>query len=121
MDTREKNIEKMSSDLCDALSFTSDTHVDVTSVDAKATARRLYAAGYRKQSVSAENESVSAVELVEVIRCANCAHWEKAKINRKGFLICPITRMEIYTSDFCSYAEREKHKEKYEEKKNDDL
>lgn len=121
MDTREKNIEEMSSDLCDALCFTFDERSGVTSVDAKATARRLYAAGYQKQSVSAESESVPAVELVEVIRCANCVHWEKAKINRKGFLICPITQMEIYASDYCSYAERKKCKEKYEEKNNDNL
>ena len=44
----------------------------------------------------------------EVIRCKDCIHKDKAKVNSKGFLICPASRMEIYDDDYCSYGERRK-------------
>ena len=47
-----------------------------------------------------------AVDAVEVVRCKDCVYWPKAKVNRKGFLICPASGMEIKATDFCSYGER---------------
>lgn len=41
-------------------------------------------------------------------RCKNCTTKEKATVNAKGFLICPVSGMEITDDDFCSYFE---HKE----------
>lgn len=46
------------------------------------------------------------VDAVEVVRCMDCAYWDKAKSNKKGFLICPASGMEITADDFCSYGER---------------
>lgn len=43
---------------------------------------------------------------VEVITCAECRYKPIAKVNRKGFLICAASQMEITDTDFCSYGER---------------
>lgn len=43
---------------------------------------------------------------VEVVRCKDCTYWDKAVVNKKGFLICPASGMEIQADDFCSYGER---------------
>ena len=51
-------------------------------------------------------ENAPAVDAVEVVRCKDCVYWPKAKVNRKGFLICPASGMEITATDFCSYGER---------------
>ena len=45
-------------------------------------------------------------DVMAVVKCKNCTHKEKAKINSKGFLICPGSGMEITDDDFCSYGER---------------
>ena len=49
-----------------------------------------------------------AADVVEDVRCKNCSYSKQAKINEKGFKICPISGMEITNYDFCSYAERRK-------------
>ena len=46
------------------------------------------------------------VDAVEVVRCKDCTYWDKAVVNKKGFLICPASGMEIKCDDFCSYGER---------------
>ena len=38
-------------------------------------------------------------------RCKDCAHKQKAKVNDKGFLVCPASGMEITDDDFCGYFE----------------
>lgn len=38
-------------------------------------------------------------------RCKDCAYKERAKVNDKGFLICPASGMEITDDDYCSYFE----------------
>ena len=43
--------------------------------------------------------------VVRVARCKNCRYYRDAKINEKGFLICPASGMEITENDFCSYGE----------------
>lgn len=48
--------------------------------------------------------------LAPVIRCKDCYYWMKAKVNKKGFLICPASGMEITATDFCSYAEKRRCK-----------
>ena len=41
-----------------------------------------------------------------VITCKECRYMQEAKVNKKGFSICPASGMEIADDDFCSYAER---------------
>ena len=47
-----------------------------------------------------------AEDVVEVVRCKDCTYWDEAKVNSKGFLICPASGMEIFEIDYCSYGER---------------
>lgn len=41
-----------------------------------------------------------------VTHCKDCIYFESAIVNKRGFLICPATGMDITNNDFCSYAER---------------
>ena len=45
-------------------------------------------------------------DVVEVVRCKDCQYYQDAKINKKGFLICPASGMEISETDYCSYGIR---------------
>lgn len=47
-----------------------------------------------------------AADVALVIRCEECRYYQNAKINKKGFLICPASGMEITEDDYCSYGER---------------
>ena len=38
-------------------------------------------------------------------RCGECKEKEETIVNDKGFLICPVSGMEITDHDFCSYFE----------------
>ena len=40
------------------------------------------------------------------VLCKDCRYSDEAKANKKGFLICPASGMEIMDDDFCSYGER---------------
>ena len=44
------------------------------------------------------------VDAVPVVRCRDCAYAQRAKINEKGYRICPASHMEITDDDFCSYG-----------------
>ena len=46
------------------------------------------------------------VDAVPVVRCKDCIYAQSAKINKKGFCICPASGMEITDDDFCSYGEK---------------
>lgn len=45
-------------------------------------------------------------DVVEVTFCKDCRYYQDAKVNEKGFLICPASGMEITETDFCSYGQR---------------
>ena len=47
-----------------------------------------------------------AVDAVEVVFCKDCIYQKDAKVNCKGFIICPASNMEITDDDYCSYGER---------------
>ena len=47
-----------------------------------------------------------AVEAVEVVFCKDCVYQKDAKVNCKGFIICPVSNMEITDDDYCSYGKR---------------
>ena len=59
-----------------------------------------------QKAVFYEIEDAPTVDAVEVVRCKDCTYWDKAVVNKKGFLICPASGMEIKCDDFCSYGER---------------
>lgn len=50
--------------------------------------------------------AMPAADVAEVVRCKECRYYQDAKINKKGFLICPASGMEITETDYCSYGER---------------
>ena len=45
-------------------------------------------------------------EQAEIVKCKNCIYQKGAKVNCKGFIICPASNMEITDDDYCSYGER---------------
>lgn len=47
-----------------------------------------------------------AADVVEVTFCKDCRYYQDAKVNEKGFLICPASGMEITETDYCSYGQR---------------
>lgn len=47
-----------------------------------------------------------AADVVPVVRCGECEYRKDARVNEKGFLICPASGMEITDNDFCSYGAR---------------
>ena len=47
-----------------------------------------------------------AADVVEVTFCKDCRYYQDAKVDEKGFLICPAFGMEITKTDFCSYVQR---------------
>lgn len=47
-----------------------------------------------------------AAAVAEVVRCKDCQYYQNAKTNKKGFLICPASGMEITETDYCSYGAR---------------
>ena len=54
-------------------------------------------------------DNAPTADVVDV-RCKDCKYYEQAKVNNKGFLICPASGMEITEADYCSYGEREETK-----------
>lgn len=50
-------------------------------------------------------------DIAPVVRCEECRYYLNAKVNKKGFLICPASGMEITEDDYCSYGERMDGKE----------
>lgn len=48
----------------------------------------------------------TVADAVRVVRCKDCVHFEDAKVNAKGFLICPNTGMDIWDACYCAHGER---------------
>ena len=51
-------------------------------------------------------KNAPTVDAVEVVFCKDCIYQKDAKVNCKGFIICPVSNMEITDDDYCSYGER---------------
>ena len=51
-------------------------------------------------------KAIPTIDAVPVVRCQECRYYPTAKVNEKGFLICPASGMEITETDYCSYGER---------------
>ena len=45
-------------------------------------------------------------DAVQVVRCKDCVHFEDAKVNAKGFLICPNTGMDIWDECYCAHGDK---------------
>ena len=45
-------------------------------------------------------------DAVQVVRCKDCVHLAYARVNAKGFLICPDTGMDIWDECYCAHGER---------------
>lgn len=77
-------------------------------IDRKALIEKLDRAGvlpeYAKFLIEQE-PTISPVHAAGTCYCRECKYKEKAKVNVKGFLICPASGMEITDDDFCSYGE----------------
>lgn len=50
-------------------------------------------------------ELLGMCPVVKLVCCEECTYWPKATVNKKGYLICPASGMEITYRDFCSYGE----------------
>ena len=57
-------------------------------------------------SLAAAISQTPSADVAPVIRCEECRYYQNAKLNKKGFLICPASGMEITEDDYCSYGER---------------
>ena len=62
---------------------------------------------YFKELVQSLICGEKVVDAVEVVRCKDCKYHATAKVNCKGYLICPASNMEITDDDYCSYGRRE--------------
>ena len=51
-------------------------------------------------------KAIPTIDAVPVVRCQECRYYPTAKVNEKGFLICPASGMEITETDYCSYGSR---------------
>lgn len=58
--------------------------------------------------------AISAADVAEVVRCKDCRYYPTAKVNEKGFLICPASGMEITETDYCSYGARMDKEDEHE-------
>ena len=62
-----------------------------------------------------EEDFVHLCEMVKlgesIVRCGDCVYKENATVNKKGYLICPASGMEITDQDYCSYGERRDNRE----------
>lgn len=57
-------------------------------------------------SVRAAISNMPTIDAVPVVRCKECWYYQNAKLNKKGFLICPASCTEITEDDYCGYGER---------------
>lgn len=57
---------------------------------------------------------IPTADVEEVVRCKDCRYYQDAKINKKGFLICPASGMEISETDYCSYGARMDKEDEHE-------
>lgn len=64
-----------------------------------------FALGMAVTGWALSEENGNASKLTPVIRCEDCYYRKRAKVNEKGYLICPASGMEITDRDYCSWAE----------------
>ena len=62
--------------------------------------------GWLPEMSKKEFDDFPTADVVEVTFCKDCRYYQDAKVNEKGFLICPASSMEIAEMDYCSYGQR---------------
>lgn len=67
---------------------------------------KYLACGWLPEMSGEEFDAFPAADVVEVTFCKDCRYYQDAKVNEKGFLICPASGMEITVMDYCSYGQR---------------
>ena len=67
--------------------------------------------GFYPAIVKSAVEQAPTVPAEVIVHCRDCKYKEQARVNKKGFLICPTSGMEITDDDFCSYGERRESEE----------
>ena len=67
--------------------------------------------GFYPAIVKSAVEKAPTVPAEVVVHCRDCKYKEQARVNKKGFLICPASGMEITDNDYCSYGERRESEE----------
>lgn len=45
-------------------------------------------------------------DVMKVVFCKDCEHFEDATVNKNGFLICPNTGMDIWDECYCAHGEK---------------
>lgn len=63
--------------------------------------------GFSRDAVRKIVAELPAADVAPVVYCKDCTYFSNAKLNAKGFLVCPASGMEITEDDYCSYGERE--------------
>lgn len=58
--------------------------------------------------------NIPTADVTEIVRCKDCQYYQDAKTNKKGFLICPASGMEISETDYCSYGVRMDKEDEHE-------
>lgn len=51
-------------------------------------------------------DSSPTIDALPVVKCKDCRYFEQVKTNCKGYMICPMSNMEISEYDYCSCGER---------------
>lgn len=62
--------------------------------------------GLEGKMVMGVAEYLAEKEGISLVLCGNCEYFPRAKTNKKGFLICPATGMEVFEDDYCSHGDR---------------
>lgn len=70
--------------------------------------------GFSRDAVRKIVAELPTADVVEVTFCKDCRYYQDAKVNEKGFLICPASGMEITETDYCSYGSRMDKEDEHE-------
>lgn len=96
------------------------TKVKVIEVIEKAVAPEIITIGdhetigvFTRESIEQIVSNLPTADVAEVILCKDCQYYQDAKTNKKGFLICPASGMEISETDYCSYGSRMSQENKH--------
>ena len=68
---------------------------------------------FTRESIEQIVSNLPTADVAEVILCKDCQYYQDAKTNKKGFLICPASGMEISETDYCSYGSRMSQENKH--------
>ena len=50
--------------------------------------------------------AIPAADVVEVVRCGECEHWDRTWTSQSGLLFCPMTSFFTNADFYCADGER---------------